>query len=70
MGLFCTVQNADSYINTKFLNYSVIGEWKKFKNTVDFCCHIRSMHDSEKKGDSALKVEDNNKKAVKIAIRN
>ena len=66
MGLFCTVQNADSYINTKFLNYSVIGDGKKVKNTVDFCCHIRSMHDSEKKGDSALKVEDNNKKAVKI----
>ncbi|HMG15473.1 MAG TPA: hypothetical protein VK590_08510, partial [Saprospiraceae bacterium] len=45
---------------------SVIGDGKKIKNTVDFCCHIRQMHDSEKKGDGALKVVDNNKKSVKI----
>jgi replicative DNA helicase len=66
MGLFCTVQNADSYINTKFLDYSIIGDGKKIKNTVDFCCHIRSVHDSEKKGDGVLKVEGFDKKPVKL----
>lgn len=66
MGLFCTVQNADSYINTKFLDYTVIGDGKKIKNTVDFCCHIRAMHDNEKKGDGALRIENNKKKVVKI----
>jgi replicative DNA helicase len=66
MGLFCTVQNADSYINTKFLDYTVIGDGKKIKNTVDFCCHIRAMHDNEKSGDSSLRVENDQKKVVKI----
>lgn len=66
MGIFCTVQNADSYINTKFLDYSIIGDGKKIKNTVDFCCHIRSVHDSEKKGDTALKIEGFDKKLVKL----
>lgn len=66
MGLFCTVQNADSYINTKFLDYTVIGDGKKIKNTVDFCCHIRAMHDSEKNGDSPLKVENDKGKTIKL----
>jgi replicative DNA helicase len=66
MGLFCTVQNADSYINVKFLDYSCIGDGKKIKNTVDVVTHIRTMHEDEKKGDKALVVKDDNGKQVKL----
>jgi len=66
MGIFCTVQNADSYINAKFLDYTVIGDAKKIKNTVDLCCHLRPMHESEKTGDNKLEIESFEKKRVKI----
>jgi replicative DNA helicase len=66
MGIFTTVQNADSYINVKYLDYSAIGDGKKIKNTVDFCCHIRKMFESELVGDKALSVYNHEGKQIKI----
>lgn len=66
MGIFCTAQNADSYINMKYLDYSCIGDGKKIKNTVDLCIHIRTMQDGEKQGDSQLIVYDDEGNTIEL----
>lgn len=67
VGIFCTVQAADTAINTRYLNETSIADGKKIKNVCDTVYHFRPIFQDEfSGGKNELKILNSQREVIRL----